>query len=122
MYIISMDKKTVSKEVGTRISHYRKLKGLTQVQIGEQLRIPQGLWTGYERGHRNIPISLLRPIAEILEVSVADLLGEGSEVRRRPGPISKLDRQFAAVRELPRDKQKAISTVLEMALQDSVAE
>lgn len=114
-----MKKIGFSTEVGQRIAYYRKLRGLTQTDIGKLVGVPQGLWTGYERGRRNIPISLLPSIAQILEVSVADLLGENTEVRKRPGPVSKLEQQIAQIRQLPKEKQKAISTVLEMTLAGS---
>lgn len=127
MYFTSMgttiNKLAASARIGRRIAHYRKQAGFTQRVLSAELGLTQAMLACYETGKRNIPIGLLEPCAAVLGGHVTMFFEQptGDALRRKPGPPSRLDRQVEAIRELPRGKQDAISTVLEMALQSHTA-
>ena len=64
------------KMIGLNISYYRKLKGITQLQLAEQINISRTHMSNIEAP--NIPTSIsldtLFDIADSLEVPVANLL------------------------------------------------
>ena len=65
-----------------------------------------------------MPISLVHPLAEALEISVAELLGEVTLEKRR-GPVPKLQRQFEAISELPQADQRFFSQMVERFIKES---
>lgn len=60
--------------VGDQIKKYRKIKGLTQQQLGARLGISQALIGQYETGKRNPKTAQLERIARALEITVDDIL------------------------------------------------
>ncbi len=65
--------------IGTRIAEVRRLKGLSQVQLAEQLGISKPGLANYERGVRVPPASLVADMCAKYAVSPAWLLiGSGS--------------------------------------------
>ncbi|WP_342479700.1 helix-turn-helix transcriptional regulator [Paenibacillus sp. FSL F4-0097] len=59
--------------VGKRIRIFRKNRGLTQVQLGELVGIPQSYIGNIERGERNVSIETLERIVIALEISPEEL-------------------------------------------------
>ena len=64
-----------------RIRDLREDKGLTQKQISEYLMCDQSLYSKYERGEREIPLSLIVKLADYYDVSIDYLVGRRSEKR-----------------------------------------
>ena len=64
------------KMIGLNIAYYRKLKGLTQLQLAEQVNISRTHMSNIEAPNMPTSISLdtLLDIAEVLEIPVANLL------------------------------------------------
>lgn len=64
------------KMIGLNISYYRKLKGITQLQLAEQVNISRTHMSNIEAPNMPTSISLdtLFDIADSLEVPVANLL------------------------------------------------
>lgn len=64
------------KMIGLNISYYRKLKGITQLQLAEQINISRTHMSNIETPNMPTSISLdtLFDIADTLEVPVASLL------------------------------------------------
>ena len=64
------------KMIGLNISYYRKLKGITQLQLAEQININRTHMSNIEAPNMPTSISLdtLFDIADTLEVPVANLL------------------------------------------------
>ncbi len=58
------------------IKRARLLAGLTQTQLAERMGVEQGTIARWESSHRNVDISKLRRLAEILDVSLAELMDE----------------------------------------------
>ena len=62
------------ENIGKFIAGQRKLKGLTQEELAEKLGITKNAVSKWERGLCLMDMSLLKPLSEILEVSVNDIL------------------------------------------------
>ena len=68
--MFEIDKKTF----GSFLAEQRKAKGFTQRELAEKLFISDKAVSKWERGLSMPDISLLVPLAEILDVSVTELL------------------------------------------------
>jgi transcriptional regulator with XRE-family HTH domain len=107
----------LNKELGLRIAQLRKANGLTQDILAEKLGILKPTLSSYEIGRRAIPLDLLIQLSNIFKISTDELLStEFNYSITKPGPKSKLEKQLALIKELPKDQQKAVTTMLEMAL------
>lgn len=62
------------KKIGSFISRQRKAKNLTQSQLAEMLGISTNAVSKWERGICLMDMSLLKPLSDILEVTVNDIL------------------------------------------------
>ncbi|GAB3881321.1 helix-turn-helix domain-containing protein [Spirosoma agri] len=56
--------------VGQQIREARKVKGLTQKELGEKLGVGEPTVNGYESGKQNLTIETLQKIANAIEVEV----------------------------------------------------
>jgi len=59
---------------GKRIKQNREALGITQAQMAEMLHITQSTYSRIEQKEENITIGQLKCIANILKISVLDLL------------------------------------------------
>lgn len=62
------------EKTGQLIAQLRKDKGLTQKQLAEALNVTDKAVSKWERGLSFPDISMLEPIAEILDVSIMEIL------------------------------------------------
>ena len=62
------------QKIGSFISRQRKAKNLTQSQLAEMLGISTNAVSKWERGICLMDMSLLKPLSDILEVTVNDIL------------------------------------------------
>ncbi len=64
------------KRIGLNIAYYRKLKGITQLQLAEHIDISRTHMSNIEAPNMPTSISLdtLLDIADVLEIPVANLL------------------------------------------------
>jgi transcriptional regulator with XRE-family HTH domain len=98
---------------GERVYQAREVAGLSQCQVAEALGIAQQTYAAWERRTVAIkPADLIR-LAEILDVSVNDLLGISREKPKKSGPAGKTRQVFEAVGNLPRHQQRRIVGVVE---------
>lgn len=58
-----------------RIKDLREDNDLTQKQVSEYLMCDQSLYSKYERGVREIPLSLVIKLADLYKVSIDYLVG-----------------------------------------------
>jgi len=105
---------------GQRLAALRKAKGLTQIQFAARLDTTQKMVDYYERRAVNPSLDFMQRAAEILDISVAELLGsEPKRSRSKPGPPSQLQLRIERIKHLPRKDQefiiKFLDTVLEKA-------
>lgn len=118
--IATMDGKdsTFFKELGARIATARKERGLTQATLADRLGIAQQTLAHYEVGRIRIVASLIPRVAELLDLSLDELL-IGAPIVRLPGkrgPASRIERQLDAVSQLPKARQKFVSEMLDTVL------
>lgn len=69
-------------KIGQFIANCRKDKKLTQEQLAEKLNISKNAVSKWERGICLMDMSLLKPLSEILEVTITELLN-GERVNKR---------------------------------------
>lgn len=67
------------EKIGKFIAEKRKKKKLTQAQLAEKLGVSTNAVSKWERGLCLMDMSLLKPLSEILEVSVNEILS-GEEI------------------------------------------
>ena len=60
----------------------REDRDLTQKQIAEYLMCDQSLYSKYERGEREIPLSLIIKLADFYNVNIDYLVGRSSISKR----------------------------------------
>jgi hypothetical protein len=65
-------------------------------------------------------VAMLLPVAELLDVSVDELLhGTAAKGKGKRGPDSKLQQQIEKIRQLPRTKQQFVMDMLDTVIQQS---
>lgn len=110
------------QELGQRIAKFRKEQNLTQVQLAKILGVAQQTMAHYEGGSLRIAVALLKPLAKAVNVSFEDLIDEpASDVKKKRGPASKLQRQIEQIRSFPRSKQKFVTEMLDAVIQQQSA-
>lgn len=62
-----------------RIKFIRNKKGMTQEELANEVGVDRSLISKLETGESEGSLSTLRKIAEVLEVALAELLGETDE-------------------------------------------
>ncbi len=73
-YLIGTDEPDIIM-IGQRIRQFRKEKGLTQTELAENLGKSLRVVQKYEKGQIDLSLSAISDIAEVLDVSAADILG-----------------------------------------------
>lgn len=66
------------KQIGKKISEFRKAKDMTQLELADQLSISFQAVSNWERGNSMPDISKLPELAEIFGVSIDDILGRNN--------------------------------------------
>jgi len=107
------------KDLGSRVCARRTEQGMTQAQLADMLGVTQQVVASYEVGRRRVPASMLPALSKCLGATIEDLLGMGNG-RKKPGPAPKLNRQLERISMLPKEQQKSIMQVLDMALKSAL--
>lgn len=102
---------------GQRLASLRHQRGWTQAQLAERLDTTVKMVTYYEREADNPTQKTLERIAEVFDVSSAELLGAAPTTNGKPGPLSKLELLTQRLARLPRSKQRVVVEMLEGFLQ-----
>ena len=100
-------------DFGLRLFAAREARGLSQTQVAEKLGITQSSYADWERYSVALRPEQLALLAEVLEVTVEDLLGTKPKNRRGAGPAGKMRQLFEAATVLPRTQQQKIVDILE---------
>lgn len=104
---------------GAQLASLRKTRGLTQPALAHLLGISPAMLAYYERKAQNPSSSFIRKAAEMLDVSVDQLLGHTTRNGRKSGPPSQIEQRLQAVRQLPRERQKLLLQILDTFLRDA---
>jgi len=103
---------------GQRLAAARKAKGLSQIQLAERLDTTQKTIDYYERRAVNPTLEFIERAAQVLGVTVGELLGvEPARARNKPGPSSQLQRRFEQIKRLPRKEQEFVLKFLDTVLE-----
>lgn len=114
---ISPQERAFYIELGQRIAALRRERGLTQVQLAEAMGVAQQTLAHYEAGRLRLLAGALPNLAEQLEVSIEDLLGNSSKRKNnKRGPQPKIAQQLERIQALPLAKQRAIHQVLDSVI------
>jgi transcriptional regulator with XRE-family HTH domain len=101
-------KKSAEETFGERLARLRKARGYTQTELGELLGLSQRMMTYYEREGGRPPGKLLGRMAEVLGVSVDELLGL-KPTKEKPAPRnSRLWRKLREIEKLPASDRRAV--------------
>ncbi len=103
-------------EFGRNLAQARQAIGLTQSQFAVRIGLTQQMVDYYERRARNPTADFIQKAAQILDITVDELLGVKPLRKIKPGPPSKLQQKLEQIQKLPPAKQQAIMQVLDMAL------
>jgi transcriptional regulator with XRE-family HTH domain len=109
------DEKQFFVELGARLAELRQQRGLTQAEVATRLGVSQQTVNSFEKGRRRVPVSTLPDLAELLEVSIEQLI-EGERAAPKRGPASKLQRQLEQIKKLPRSKQRFVIEMLDTVI------
>lgn len=103
---------------GQRIAHLRKQRGLTQVELAEQMGLTQGLLSAYERGRLRIHAEMVARFALALGVTTDELIGLKVNGRKKQEPqlSLRLIRRMQKIEALPPSKQKALLQTIDSFL------
>ncbi|MFP1903791.1 helix-turn-helix domain-containing protein [Lonsdalea quercina] len=114
---MSSEEQVFMTALGKRITALRKETGLTQVQLAQALNVSQQAVQSWEAGRRRIQIPILPAVAKILSVHLEGLLGEEAEnASRKRGRASSLEQQLQVISQLPRNRQKLVSEMLDAVI------
>ena len=69
-----------TKEIGRKISEFRKVSNMTQMELADRLNISFQAVSNWERGNSMPDISKLPELAELFGISIDELLAKKSEL------------------------------------------
>jgi transcriptional regulator with XRE-family HTH domain len=98
---------------GERLYTLRQQAGLSQQQLADKLGISQRAYAHWERNPVALRADQLLGVAEALNVSVDELVGNSASKKRGTGPAGRMRQLFEAASKLPRSKQQKIAAVVE---------
>jgi transcriptional regulator with XRE-family HTH domain len=100
---------------GDRLHALRESAGLSQQQLAEKVRTSQRTISYWERSPVALRPDQLLTLAQALNISVEELVGDthGRTRQRGTGPAGKLKQVFDAASKLPRRQQQKIAEFVE---------
>ena len=102
---------------GSRLAALRQERGWTQAALAERLGVTVKMVTYYEREATNPTANTVAKLAEVFGVEPTTFLDSAQSLRAaKPGPPSEWEKRIAAIKQLPRGKQKKIAEVVEALL------
>ena len=104
--------------VGARLARIRKERGLSQTELAERVGVIQRVVSHYETGRTRIPTETLFKLADVLNVSVYELLGRATTPPRAP-KNKKLWKVFEKLEALPPHDQKVVLRYIDAVAKDS---
>lgn len=93
------------EKIGRFIAEMRKKRNLTQTDLGEKLKVSTNAVSKWERGICLMDMSLLKPLANILEVQVLDILS--GEIVSQENTQNKYEETIYSLAKLQKDESKA---------------
>jgi transcriptional regulator with XRE-family HTH domain len=113
---LAVTDKAFYTQLGQRLTEARKARGMTQVQLAEALGIAQQTLAHYEGGKVRVAVALLPPIAEILDISIDELIGAPAKRAGKRGPAPQLQQKIERLTRLPKAQQRLVLQMLDGVL------
>ena len=102
---------------GKRLATLRQSKALSQETLARLLKTTRANIAYYERNATNPSLEFIQRCADVLDVPLNELISEVPASKAgKPGPKSKLERQFESISQLPRSEQQFVSKLLDQLL------
>lgn len=98
---------------GQRLHTLREQAGLSQQQLAERLGLTQRAYAHWERNPVALRPDQLLNLAQVLNVSVDELVGTNGTRKRGSGPTGKMKLLFEAASRLPRNQQQKLAAIIE---------
>ncbi|HVA55082.1 MAG TPA: helix-turn-helix transcriptional regulator [Gammaproteobacteria bacterium] len=110
------EEKQFFKTLGARIAAARKMQGLSQQQVADELGVAQQTFAHYEVGYARMPVSVLPKLARLLAVSLGTLLGIPDATTRKRGMPPRFQGLLDRLSRLPDGRRKFILQMIEAAI------
>jgi transcriptional regulator with XRE-family HTH domain len=107
--------------IGRRLAHYRKEKGLTQVQLAKKIGTIQAIISAYEKDKLQLSSEMVARFAKAIGVSCDEIIGYKSDGKEHPHISLKFVKRIKRLEVLPLKKQKIILRLLDSLLRDAEA-
>jgi transcriptional regulator with XRE-family HTH domain len=97
-----------------KLSHLRKQRGLTQMELSEKIGIGIAQMRRYEKGNSSPTLEVIKNIAKTLAISADELIfDEGEQVIKRKVQDKELLAQFEQLERLSPHDKEALKTIIE---------
>ncbi|MFH1618220.1 MAG: helix-turn-helix transcriptional regulator [Candidatus Margulisiibacteriota bacterium] len=103
-----MKKDTTITDFGKRIADLRKMRGLTQHQLGKAIGVSKRVIAYYEGETKYPPAHLIVPLAQALNVSTDELLGVKDVTPIVAPQCAALWRKLKILEDFPEKDRKAV--------------
>ena len=101
-------------EFGPRMAQMRKDAGYTQTELAKHLGITRRMVAYYESENHYPPADHLAPIAEALNVTIPQLLGQDTKgTKKKPHGNSRISRSLKLVEQLPKRDQQTVCQLID---------
>ena len=117
VYITCMNESKLTNAVKENLVRIRKQRGLSQRDLANKLNITQRVIAYYENESNNIPLAKVEEIAEILEVSVAELLSLQTQKSSIEDIDVRLIKKLKAINTLPKRARDTLWHTINMTLE-----
>ena len=114
-----MKSDTSINNFGRRLSELRKLKGLTQSELADNVGVSRRVILYYERESNYPPTHLLIPLSKALKVTIDELLGIKNTKLFASMQHNLLWKKLKKVENLPKKDQKAVLHYIEALVNKS---
>ena len=109
-----MAQKTSDVPLGSKLTEWRKARGLTQVELGELLGVSQRMITYYENDAQKLPAHLLPKLAKALGVSLDEVVGDGEpDIDQVAKPNKRLLKQDETLAQLPEQDRRMVLRMID---------
>jgi transcriptional regulator with XRE-family HTH domain len=98
---------------GRRLAAVREERGLTQTALAARLGVNQSTVAYYETQSPSPSVDFAKQCADILDVTIEDLVSDEPAKRSKRGPPSKFEEKIEQLRKLPKREQDTVLKMLE---------
>jgi transcriptional regulator with XRE-family HTH domain len=103
--------------IGERLARLRRERGMTQVELAQQLGVAQPVVSDYERGELRLHGELIIKLSDVLGVSSEELLGLKKSPSNGALKNRRLLRRLQQIDRLPRRDQQALLRTIDRFLE-----